>query len=251
MRYLGFLSYRGTGSYGFDRQKEKRSIQGVVEEVLSQVCGENIKIHGAGRTDSGVHALSQGFSFDTSSSLPKEKIVYAANRLLPDDILLKSLEKKDPPFDGRHSVSGKVYEYRFSYGQKDPFEVGLLTQLQRPDFDVAAFRECLSCFVGTHDFSNLTNKKDDKDNFIRTIDSIKTTVDEKAKKGVVLFSGVHFMTYQVRFMMGLAFQCAYHQKNPEDIPALMNEKPRRILSYKAPADGLYLKEVTYESGEDD
>ena len=59
------------------------------------------------------------------------------------------------------------------------------------------------------------------------------------------------MTYQVRFMMGLAFQCAYHQKNPEDIPALMNEKPRRILSYKAPADGLYLKEVTYESGEDD
>ncbi len=247
MRYLGYLKYRGTSFYGFERQKEHRSIQGTVEAVLSQICGENVQIHGAGRTDAGVHALAQSFSFDTRSNLSTDQIVYAANRLLPEDILLSSLQEVCPSFDARHSLSGKTYEYRFSYGQKDPFQVGLLTQLQRTDFDVAAFKKCLLCFEGTHDFSNLTTKKDDKDNFIRTIDSILVDLDEAEKKGRVLFKGLHFMTYQVRLMMGLAFRCAYHQKNPDEVPSLMNKKPRKILSYKAPADGLYLVEVKYEN----
>ena len=245
MNYLGFLSYCGSGFFGFERQTDKRTIQGTVEAVLTQVCGENIKIHGAGRTDSGVHALSQGFSFVTKSSLPKEKIVYAANRLLPEDILLKSLEEKPLGFDGRHSVIGKTYEYRFSYGDKNPFQVGLLTQLQRPGFDVKSFKACLACFQGTHDFSNLTTKKDDKDNFVRTIERIDVSVDEEKKLGCARFVGVHFMTYQVRLMMGLAFQCAYHQKNVDDVPFLMSMKPRKILSYKAAPDGLYLVEVRY------
>lgn len=245
MNYLGFISYRGVGFFGFERQTDKRTIQGTLEAVLSQVCGENIKIHGAGRTDSGVHALAQGFSFITSSSLPKEKIVYAANRLLPEDVLLKSLEEKPDDFDGRHSVIGKTYEYRFSYGAKDPFQVGLLTQLQRPGFDVISFKKCLTCFQGTHDFSNLTTKKEDKDDFVRTIEKIDVFIDEETKVGRVRFVGVHFMTYQVRLMMGLAFQCAYHQKNADDVPFLMSVKPRKILSYKAAPDGLYLVEVRY------
>ncbi len=247
MRYLGYLKYRGTSFYGFERQKEHRSIQGTVESVLSQICGENVQIHGAGRTDAGVHALAQSFSFDTSSNLPIDQIIYAANRLLPEDILLSSLQEVGSSFDARHSLSGKTYEYRFSYGQKDPFQVGLLTQLQRPDFDVDAFRKCISCFEGTHDFSNLTTKKEDKENFIRTIDAIHVNLDEGKKTGKVVFEGLHFMTYQIRLMMGLAFRCAYHQKNPDDVPALMNKKPRKILSYKAPADGLYLMEVKYEN----
>ncbi len=247
MRYLGYLAYRGTSFYGFERQKEHRSIQGTVEVVLSQICGENIQIHGAGRTDAGVHALAQAFSFDTNSTLPKDQIIYASNRLLPEDILLSSLQEVGPSFDARHSLSGKTYEYRFSYGQKDPFKVGLLTQLQRPDFDVTSFKKCLSCFEGTHDFSNLTTKKEDKDNFVRTIESILVDLDETKKEGKVIFKGLHFMTYQVRLMMGLAFRCAYHQKNPDEVPFLMNQKPRKILSYKAPADGLYLTEVRYEN----
>ncbi len=247
MRYLGYLKYRGTSFYGFERQKEHRSIQGTVEMVLSQICGENILIHGAGRTDAGVHALAQSFSFDTKSNLSTGQIVYAANRLLPADILLSSLQEVGPSFDARHSLNGKTYEYRFSYGQKDPFQVGLLTQLQRQDFDVAAFKKCLSCFVGTHDFSNLTTKKEDKESFIRTIDAILVDLDEAKKAGKVTFKGLHFMTYQIRLMMGLAFRCAYHQKSPDDVPALMSRKPRKILSYKAPADGLYLVEVKYEN----
>lgn len=247
MRYLGYLKYRGTFFYGFERQKERRSIQGTVEMVLSQICGENIRIHGAGRTDAGVHALAQSFSFDTKSNLPCGQIVYAANRLLPEDILLSSLQEVGPCFDARHSLSGKTYEYRFSYGQKDPFQAGLLTQLQRPDFDALSFKKCLSCFVGTHDFSNLTTKKEDKDNFVRTIDAILVDLDEEKKIGKATFKGLHFMTYQVRLMMGLAFRCAYHQKSAEEVTVLMNKKPRKILSYKAPPDGLYLVEVQYEN----
>lgn len=245
MKYLGFVEYRGTAFYGFERQKSNRSIQGTLEDVLTKVCGENIKIHGAGRTDAGVHALSQGFSFETSSSLPKEKLAYACNRLLPNDVLLLSLREVPPSFDARHSLIGKTYSYRFSYGRKDPFQVGLLTELPRPDFDLAAFKECLSCFLGEHDFRNLTTKKEDKDDFVRTIDAIDVKTEEGSSFVDVTFKGLHFMTYQIRLMMGLAFQCAYHQKDPKDIPSLMAKRPRKILSYKAPADGLYLVEVRY------
>lgn len=244
-KYFGILSYLGEGFYGFERQPELRTVQGVLEEKLSYLLNEPTIIKGAGRTDAGVSAKGQTFSFTAKKDLDVDAFSYSLNRLLPEDMVVVSLKEVDMDFDARHSSCGKVYRYAFSYGLRDPFAKGRVAQLQRKGFDAEQFKKALSIFVGTHDFSNFTSKPEDKDGFVRTIDSIVVAIDEKSKTGEVTFRGTHFMTYQIRMMLGGAFRVAYGKMGAEDLESALMIKPRKIFSVKAPAEGLCLMEVLY------
>lgn len=248
MKYFCRLAYLGSAYQGFQRQPYLKTIQGSLEKQLSLFCGEKIQIKGAGRTDAGVHALGQAFSFETSKRIDEKRFVYALNRLLPVDIKILSIKQVEDSFDARHSSISKTYEYRFTYGEKDPFLKDRVAQFQRDDFDPSLFKKALSYFVGEHDFSNFTSKKEDKDDFIRLIKSIDVEIDEKEKKGTILFHGSHFMTYQIRFMVGCALKAATKKIDVDSIPLLLSRKPRQIVSFKAPACGLYLVEVNYAEG---
>ena len=243
MKYLGFISYNGGAYEGFQRQKNKPTIQGTVEEQLSLLCGETTLIHGVGRTDAGVHALKSAFSFESKNKLNEKKAVVALNRLLPKDIRVLGLFEVEPSFDARHSCVGKTYEYRLSYDRINPFLIGLEAQMERPDFDVDLFEEAILVFKGHHDFKNFTTKKEDKDDFIRTIDSIEVKKGEG--RVVVIFSGNGFMTYQIRLMVGAAIKVATHKFTVEELREKLEASPRHIVPFKAPAEGLYLKEVDY------
>ncbi|MCF0113151.1 MAG: tRNA pseudouridine(38-40) synthase TruA [Bacilli bacterium] len=244
MKYLATLSYFGAAYSGFQRQKNRPSIQGEVEEKLSFLLGEPTLIKGAGRTDAGVNATGQRFSFETKKAIPDlDAFCFAANRLLPEDISLKGLRPVKDDFDARHSSCGKTYVYRFYFGIKDPFTSLTSAYLTYRNFDEDAFRAGLKVFEGTHDFSNFTSKAEDKDAFIRTLAPIQVA----AKDGhyAVTFSGNGFMTYMIRFMMGAALKAGLHKLNPDDIRALLEAKPRHIVSFKAPASGLTLTDVRY------
>jgi tRNA pseudouridine38-40 synthase len=243
--YVATVSYNGARFHGFERQPHLRTVQGSLEKALSTLCGKETLIKGAGRTDAGVHALGQRFSFHAEEIVDTGAFLFALNRLLPSDIVVKVIDEVGEDFDARHSSCGKIYCYRFSYGVRDPLQKELRAQLERRNFDVAAFKQALGYFVGEHDFSNFTTKPDDIDHFIRIIERIDAVVDETAKTGEVTFVGNGFMTYMVRLIMGCAFKAALGKIKPEDIPGLIAMKPRHIVAFKAPAEGLYLVEVLY------
>ncbi|MCQ2741872.1 MAG: tRNA pseudouridine(38-40) synthase TruA [Bacilli bacterium] len=243
-KYLMTISYNGAKFYGFERQPNLRSIQGSVEEALTSLFGEKTLIKGAGRTDKGVHAIGQTVSFEGKIK-DLDHFVYSINRLLPSDIVTKSVKEVSEKFDARHSSCGKIYRYDFSWGARDPLKNEMVAQLERGSFNSYALEEALGYFLGEHDFSNFTTKPTDVDNFIRNIESIDLDVDEENKTGSVTFKGNGFMTYMIRLMMGASFKAALGKIEPKEIKEMLERKPRHIVSYKAPASGLYLVEVLY------
>ena len=163
---LATISYNGRLFNGFQRQPDKRTVQWEFEKVLSYMVGRRMNVHGAGRTDKGVHALGQSVSFFLPVERDLETFRRALNRVLPNDIVVHSLVEVPEDFDARHSSCAKVYKYVFSWGDKDPFQEGLRTELGLRDFDLKTFEEALSYFVGTHDFSNFTSKIEDNADFV-------------------------------------------------------------------------------------
>jgi tRNA pseudouridine38-40 synthase len=245
VKYLGVVSYLGKAYKGFERQKSCPTIQGTLEQVLSSLLDEPIFIHGAGRTDAGVNARGQTFSFSREKPLENpDGFANTLNRLLPKDIAVLSVREVPLSFDARHSSKGKTYSYSFHYGVRDPLCADEC-QLEVPSFDVALFKESMLLFLGTHDFRDFTTKPQDKDGFVRTIRSVDF-VEEGPERLRTLISGNGFMTYMVRILVGVSFKVAGGKMSLGQVTALLTPSERDILSFKAPPEGLCLEEVIYE-----
>jgi tRNA pseudouridine38-40 synthase len=243
MIYLAKVSYLGAAYYGFERQKTFPSIQGKLEEALSILLQKETLIHGAGRTDAGVSAKGQTFSFECDEIKDQKQFLYALNRLLPSDISVLSVEPKEKGFDARHKATGKRYSYSFRIGEKKPLESLMVTQFGSRAFDSEAFAEAVKLYKGVHSFMNFTSKATDKDDFVRDVSSV--TVTESGGLYRVDFVGNGFMTYQVRIMVGVALKVGFGKMTLYEVKAALNAKERKIISYKAPAEGLCLEEVYY------
>ena len=245
MKYFGVVSYSGERYAGFQRQNDKRTIQGEIEKQLSLYFGQEILIKGAGRTDAGVHALGQTFSFLGPEREDFEVIKKALNRLLPEDIYLRRLCAVPEDFDARHSCTGKVYEYTFTICERDPLRVGKIAQLCRDDFDFDAFLRALKEFEGRHNFQNFTTKPEDIGDFIRCVEIVSVLREEEGNLVRVRLKGDGFMRYQIRLMLGACFKVAVGKMKVQNIAEALSEGPRNIVAYKAPAEGLCLVEVLY------
>ena len=243
--YLMTVAYNGTNFKGFEKQPNLRTVQGVLEEVVSSILGTKTPISGAGRTDAGVHASAQRISFKTTKDIKDlEHFKVAVNRLSPKDIVVKSIEKKSDDFHARHSNCGKVYEYKFHYGERDPFAVDEF-QYEWPHFDFELFTKAMMAYKGTHNFQNFTVKADDVDGFIRNIEDISVVINDN--HCVVTLKGNGFMTYMVRMLIGMAFKVASGKLPLSQIEDMLSNPIRDFKCYKAPAMGLTLKEVLYVS----
>lgn len=246
MKYLGVVSYCGNAYSGFERQKDKTTIQGTLEKELSFLLGTPTGIKGAGRTDGKVNAEGQTFSFEAKPIENVGRFLDALNRLLPRDIEMLGLYPVPDSFDARHSCCGKRYRYRFSYGSKMPFETATVAYIgNRTDFDENAFLEAIRLFEGEHRFHNFTTKKDDKDDFVRFVHIESASVDVERRQGEVTFVANGFMTYMVRFLVGAAFKAAFHAVTIPFLKERLDSPERRIISFKAPPEGLTLLEVLY------
>ena len=246
MKYCVTLSYCGRAYYGFQRQKNKTTVQGTIEKVLSDYLGAPTTIKAAGRTDTGVHAVGQTFCFESKKALHPERFLLTMNRLLPKDIYFKSMREVEDGFDARHSCIGKVYEYRFTVLKRNPLWVGLVTHLQRDDFKFEAFLQGLKPFEGEHNFRNFTTKPEDVAGFIRHIESIEARYEKDDDLVVVRFQGDGFMRYQIRMMVGTAIRVGLGKLDQAGVEkALSEEGERHIVPFKADPEGLYLMEVLY------
>lgn len=244
MRVLGVCSYKGTNYYGWQKQVGFVSVQSTIEEVLSKVYDSPITITGSGRTDAGVHALRQYFHFDTEKEKDLKQLAYALNKMLPEDIKILSFEKVADDFHARYNAKRKIYEYRIVLKNKDPFQ-DQLAYVYPMDFDFDLFKSALDKFVGKHNYQDFTSKEEDEGGFIREIYKIK--VDKKDNNITVVFEGNGFMRYQIRNMVGAALNIANKKEGLDFIDYhLKEDKNREIISYKAPANGLYLVDVLYK-----
>lgn len=241
--YKAIVSYDGRPYQGFQKQPNKLTIQGTIEEKLSALVGAKTLVHGAGRTDSGVSARGQVVSFSLPSPIQDvERFRYALNRLLPSSIYCSSLEEMPFSFDARHSAAGKIYSYSFCYKGRNPLNA-FESPLAVGSFDFDLFEKAMMIYDGFHDFRNFTTKKEDKDDFKRDVHVLD--VLDKEGHVFVRLSSNGFMTYMVRILVGSAIKVATKKFTLEYLSSFLDSEDRKILSFKSDPRGLILEEVLY------
>lgn len=242
MRYLMTFSYDGTSYNGYQKQKNKNTIQDNIEINLSKIFNQNIKISASGRTDAGVHAINQKAHFDIDSEINIDKIKHSLNKMINDDIYIKDIVKVSNDFHARFSVKEKEYIYKINIGEYNPLDRNYIYQYNR-DLNIDKMREASSYLIGTHNFKSLTKSNAEKDDYIRTIYSIDFILEEDIL--TIKFIGTGFLRYMVRNIVGLLIEVGINKRNPKDIESILNALDRQKSGITAPPQGLYLKNVKY------
>lgn len=241
MRYKAVVKYVGTNYYGWQKQPNARSVQGVLEQKLSTYFNKEIIIHGSGRTDRGVHAYGQVFHFE-ARQVAVSKLRYALNKMLPNDIEITKIKKCDETFHARLSAKSKTYEYVVIAKAKDPFRAPYALLYYYP-LDLQKLQEAATLFVGEHNFQNFTNKDDDFFNYVREIYTIN--IKKIGVKYVFTLQGNGFMRSQIRMIIGAILAYNEGKLTLRELNDLLKSDTRTIVSYKAPAHALFLKTVEY------
>lgn len=237
------VAYDGTAYCGWQRQLNGTSIQQLVEEAFAPLTGEAPVVHGAGRTDAGVHAAAQVASVRVDITHPCATIRRAVNVHLPADIRLLEVEDAAPSFHARFDAVGKTYRYRLVTADVvHPFDRWWVWHLPGR-FDVSAMQAAVTMFVGTHDFAAFQAARTDITDTVRTIhraDLMETS------DGVILeVSGTGFLRHQVRTMMGTVVDVGAGRRTAESVSALMASRDRAQAGDTAPPQGLTLVAVHY------
>lgn len=247
MRYLVTVQYKGTNYCGWQKQTQSQltSVQSEIERALSRILNKEIKIYGSGRTDAGVHALGQTFHFDVDKKLDAYKFLHGVNELLPNDIVLLSMKEVNDDFHARFSATAKTYLYKIENDKNfDPFNENLAYQLKQ-ELNIDEMRKAAKIFEGEHNFQNFNSKEEDDKNFVRNIYHININKENKFIN--IEMSGNGFMRYMVRMIVGTLVQVGLGKITCDEVKNNLNSENRKPSSYKAPSDGLYLKEVKYDS----
>ena len=238
------VEYDGTNYAGWQRQANALAVQQVLEEKLNKLTGERIVVHGASRTDAGVHALGQSAHFDTASRIPGEKFSYALNALLPRDIRVR--ESRDVPsdFHARFSTKGKRYRYLFW----DAPHAGALNRNTHAHsiypLDVQKMQAEAEALIGTHDFAAFAASGSVVKDTVRTIWRADVTRDGHEVKLIVEGSG--FLYNMVRIIAGTLRDVGSGKLEPGALRRAIETGNRLDLGVTAPAHGLTLMKVYYE-----
>jgi tRNA pseudouridine38-40 synthase len=239
------LAYDGSAFAGWQSQKHGNTVQDRLEAAIARVAGKQLRIHGAGRTDAGVHALGQCAHVDMPDRmrLPNEwqKIL---NPLLPAEIRIMRVRYVPQSFHARFSAKAKTYRYRIWMGPiLPPFEVGRVWHVTRP-IDFAKIPRVAKLFVGTHDFSGFAaNRGKPEASTIRTIQ--RATAKKSGNLIVIHFSGDGFLYKMVRMMVGALVEHSTGKISPDDIKNRFASKSITSPRFVAPAEGLTLVSIRY------
>jgi len=238
------IAYDGTGYFGWQRQKDKATIQGAIEQKIETIAGNSVSLIGAGRTDAGVHALHQVANFRVSSHLTPFVFFKALNALLPASISIKEAEQVPLEFHARYDAKSKVYEYRV-YNDKLPSPFLRQYAWHIPwTLDVPAMEECLSAIQGAHDFCAFCAKGDGTSNTVRTMIGASLEIQSS---GILAFhlEANGFLRYMARNLVGTIVKVGLNKLGKSGFAELLNPGVRKHPVLKAPPGGLYLKDVRY------
>jgi tRNA pseudouridine38-40 synthase len=238
------VAYVGTHYAGWQVQPDRATIQGVLEERLSRLLQEPVRIAGAGRTDAGVHARGQVANFRIDTRIPLDGLRRGLNARLPDDIRVVRTEEVDIDFHARADARGKEYRYRLARGEfASPFDAPFVTAI-RGDIDPDRMREAAAHFIGTHDFESFCPADCQLESKRRTIDRSDVIEDGLFLEYRVRGNG--FLRHMVRTMVGTLIDVGQGRRAPGAIDGILLSRDRRAAGPCAPARGLLLERVFYE-----
>lgn len=240
------VAYDGTNYHGWQIQNNGITIESELNRCLSDLLQEPIEVIGASRTDSGVHALGNIAVFDTVNRMPAEKVSYALNQRLPEDIRIQKSEEVAPDWHPRHCESRKTYEYRIYCGQFPMPVKRLYSLFSYHQFDVKKMQEAAAYLEGTHDFKSFCQTGAQVESTIRTIYSVE--VEEQGDDLVIRVCGNGFLYNMVRIIAGTLMEVGQGKKMPGEMAAILEAKERSVAGPTAPAHGLML--MKYEFADD-
>lgn len=246
-RYKAIISYDGYGFFGFQRQPHARSVQGELEKTLTRLnSGQPVTVHGAGRTDSGVHALGQVIHFDLPQERDVEKLRFALDTQSPEDIDVISVEQVADDYHCRYLKHKKTYEFLVDIGRpKNPLMRHYTSHFPYP-IELERIEEAIKQLEGTHDFTGFTASGTSVEDKVRTIERARVVYDAERQFLVFTFKGNGFLYKQVRNMVGTLLKIGNKRMPVEQVSRILQERDRNLAGPTAAPNGLYLKEIDYE-----
>jgi tRNA pseudouridine38-40 synthase len=243
------LAYDGTEFVGWQRQAEGTSVQGVLEDALAPFEGAPVTVHGAGRTDAGVHAVGQVASVRLTATIDRETLARALNAVLPAAIRVLSVEEAAPDFHARFSATGKTYEYRIVNAPfVSPFIHRYAWHVPQA-LDLAAMEAAARVLEGRHDFATFQSTGTDVPSSVRTITSIGWTGGSGSDVPLVLrISGDGFLRHMVRNITGTLVEFGRGRWPASAMARMLASRDRGDAGTTAPPHGLFLTAVMYHRG---
>jgi tRNA pseudouridine38-40 synthase len=246
-RYKLTVEYDGNGLVGWQRQANGLSVQEVLETAVERFCGAAITVHGAGRTDAGVHALAQTAHLDLPRAAEPEIIRSALNHhVKPAAVSVLAVETVPDSFDARRSAKGRVYRYRILNRRPPPvLERGRVWHVG-PRLDEAAMQEAAQHLLGKHDFTSFRDTMCQAKSPVKTLDRLD--VARTGDEIVIEARARSFLHHQVRNMVGTLKLVGAGKWRASRVAEALAARDRRTGGPTAPPDGLYLVEVIYAPG---
>ncbi|MCY3971798.1 MAG: tRNA pseudouridine(38-40) synthase TruA [Acidobacteria bacterium] len=247
MKYSLRIAYIGTDYAGWQRQDNAPAVQQVVEEALARILGRSVTVHGASRTDAGVHAHGQVAHLTVATAAaPKETgraLVFGANRHLPAAIRVLAAETVDDAFHARKSATCKTYRYRLCRARViDPFRAPFVVPAP-VGLDLEAMKRAASMLLGRHDFSAFAKSGGSHGQPERTIQRAEWT--EAGDELTFVVAGDGFLRGMVRALAGTTLEVGRSRRSLDDFASLLRGGPRSSAGPNAPALGLCLEQVEY------
>lgn len=243
-RVMLTVAYDGTAYSGFQAQGNARTIEGELNRCLKELLKEEIRVIGGSRTDAGVHARCNVAVFDTQARMPGEKISYALNQRLPEDIRIQRSEEVAADFHPRHCESRKTYEYRIVNAEFPVPTKRLYSYFTYVPLDAEKMKEAAGYLVGEHDFKSFCSAGSQAESTVRTIYDIQ--VLREGEEIVIRVTGNGFLYNMVRIIAGTLIEAGKGRRKPEEMEAILAAKDRGAAGPTAPAYGLMLMKYEFQ-----
>ena len=241
-----FLTYEGTAYHGWQVQKKDVTIGQTMEEAAARIVGHPVKMTGCGRTDAGVHARKYVANFRTTSTIPVDRLPYAMNTHLPEDIVVTGAMEVHDDFNAIGSCVRKEYTYLIYNSRiRDPFYVNRAWFYPK-HLDENIMQQAASQFVGTHDFAAVRSVGTDVKSTVRTV--YYYNVERKGDLIELKVCANGFLYNMARAMAGTVVYAAEGKIKPEEIGALLEAGNRTAAGPTVPPGGLYMTQLWYDDG---
>jgi len=242
------IAYDGTDYHGWQKQPGLRTIQQTISDAASDLIGHKVHVHGASRTDAGVHALGQVGLIETCTAIPTENFVRALNDRLPQDIAVLAASEPAWDFDLLGAVKKKLYRYCIHTGPIRPvLDIRFCWHLPSL-LDVEAMNEAAKALIGRHDFKSFASAKDTRKDTVRTIFrcDVYRGVGPRQDYVYIEVEGKSFLQNMVRNIVGTLVEVGLGKRRPEQIAQVLAAKDRTAAGQIAPASGLCLMWIKYD-----